>query len=160
MPSLHRLLLPVWFVAVACAPAQAQTESELRDFFEGKSVIVKLDMPATQEGVDLFPDARRAIDFAQYSAADQKLIVEMLNLGASVKSSATTISTATTQASAATAAAVAQYNALEARANTEAAAIAKGIARDTALGVQRVDLFGTEGLKPAGFFVIDVPSFE
>jgi hypothetical protein len=68
MPSLHRLMLPLWCVALACTPAQAQTESELRDFFEGKSVIVKLDMPATQEGIDVFPDARRAIDFAQYSA--------------------------------------------------------------------------------------------
>src|SRR4029453_8388940 len=33
-----------------------------------KSVVVKLDMPATQEGIDVYPDARRAIDFAQYSA--------------------------------------------------------------------------------------------
>jgi hypothetical protein len=29
---------------------------------------VKIDMPATQEGIDVYPDARRAIDFSQYSA--------------------------------------------------------------------------------------------
>ena len=68
MPILHRLLLPVCLVAACGAPAYAQSEPELRDFFEGKSVVVKLDMPATQEGIDIFPDARRAIDFAQYSA--------------------------------------------------------------------------------------------
>ena len=68
MPTLFRLLAPVCLVAVTCAPAAAQSEPELRDFFEGKSVVVKLDMPATQEGIDLFPDARRPIDFAQYSA--------------------------------------------------------------------------------------------
>jgi hypothetical protein len=68
MPTRPRLLLPVCLVAVTCAPVYAQSEPELRDFFEGKSVIVKLDMPATQEGVDVYPDARRAIDFAQYSA--------------------------------------------------------------------------------------------
>lgn len=68
MPTIPRLLWPVCLVAVTCAPAYGQSEPELRDFFEGKSVIVKLDMPATQEGVDVFPDARRAIDFAQYSA--------------------------------------------------------------------------------------------
>src|SRR5204862_8049812 len=50
------------------APAYAQSEPELRDFFEGKSVVVKMVMPATQEGIDVFPDARRAVDFAQYSA--------------------------------------------------------------------------------------------
>jgi len=68
MPSLYKLLLPVCLVAVASAPLYAQSEPELRDFFEGKSVVVKLDMPATQEGIDVFPDARRAIDFAAYSA--------------------------------------------------------------------------------------------
>ena len=68
MPTLHRLLLPVCLLAAFAAPASAQSEAELRDFFEGKSVIVKMDMPATQEGIDVFPDARRAIDFAQYSA--------------------------------------------------------------------------------------------
>ena len=68
MPSLFKLLLPVCLVAVSTAPLYAQSEPELRDFFEGKSVVVKLDMPATQEGIDVFPDARRAIDFAAYSA--------------------------------------------------------------------------------------------
>jgi hypothetical protein len=68
MPTISRLLLPVCLTALVCAPAYAQSEPELRDFFEGKSVVVKLDMPATQEGVDVFPDARRAIDFTQYSA--------------------------------------------------------------------------------------------
>jgi hypothetical protein len=68
MLSISRLLLPVCLVAASSAPLYAQSEPELRDFFEGKSVIVKLDMPATQEGIDVFPDARRAIDFAAYSA--------------------------------------------------------------------------------------------
>jgi len=60
-------LLPVCLVALA-APAQAQSETALRDFFEGKSVRVKLDMPATQQGVDVYPDARRAVNFDEYSA--------------------------------------------------------------------------------------------
>ena len=68
MPTMSRLLLPVCLVALSCAPAYAQSEPELKDFFEGKSVVVKLDMPATQEGIDVFPDARRALDLAQYSA--------------------------------------------------------------------------------------------
>ena len=68
MTTMPGLLLSVSFVALSCAPAYAQSEPELRDFFEGKSVVVKLDMPATQAGIDVFPDARRAIDFAEYSA--------------------------------------------------------------------------------------------
>ena len=46
----------------------AQGEAELRDFFEGKSVRVKMDMPATQQGIDVYPDARRPINFEEYSA--------------------------------------------------------------------------------------------
>jgi hypothetical protein len=68
MPTPQRLLLLVCLLALAAVPAHAQSEPELKDFFEGKSVVVKLDMPASQEGIDVYPDARRAIDFAQYSA--------------------------------------------------------------------------------------------
>lgn len=68
MPTISRVLLPVCLLALSSATAYAQSEPALRDFFEGKSVLVKLDMPATQEGIDIFPDARRPIDFAAYSA--------------------------------------------------------------------------------------------
>jgi hypothetical protein len=60
-------LLVLSFVAAA-APALAQSEPELKDFFEGKSVRVRMDMPATQQGIDVFPDARRPINFDEYSA--------------------------------------------------------------------------------------------
>jgi hypothetical protein len=68
MPTLQRTMLLVCLLALFAVPAYAQSEPELKDFFEGKTVVVKLDMPATQEGIDVYPDARRAIDFAQYSA--------------------------------------------------------------------------------------------
>ena len=69
MRNVFRFLLPVCLAAVASpAQAQAQGEAELREFFEGKSVRVKMDMPATQQGVDVFPDARRPINFEEYSA--------------------------------------------------------------------------------------------
>jgi hypothetical protein len=67
MPKLLRVLLPLAFVGAA-VPAFAQSEAELRDFFEGKSVRVKIDMPATQQGIDVHADARRPINFEEYSA--------------------------------------------------------------------------------------------
>ena len=55
--------------ALLAAPgAFAQSEAALKEYFEGKSVIVKLDMPAAQTGVDVNADARRPIDFGEYSA--------------------------------------------------------------------------------------------
>ena len=60
-------------VAFACAAllateSSAQSEAALKEYFEGKSIIVKLDMPATQEGVDVYADARHSMNFDEYSA--------------------------------------------------------------------------------------------
>jgi hypothetical protein len=55
-------------VLLAAPCAFAQTEDALKEFFEGKMVVVKLDMPATQNGIDVFADARRPINFDEYSA--------------------------------------------------------------------------------------------
>jgi hypothetical protein len=55
-------------LGIAVAPAHAQTEWELRQAFEGKFVIVKMDMPATHLGVDLYPDQQPSVDFRLYSA--------------------------------------------------------------------------------------------
>ena len=43
-------------------PALAQSEGALREHFEGRRVVVKIDMPATKEGVNLQTDKGRAID--------------------------------------------------------------------------------------------------
>ena len=48
------------------APAAAQNEAALKEYFEGKRVTLRLDMPGTSDGVDVHADARRAIDFANY----------------------------------------------------------------------------------------------
>jgi hypothetical protein len=55
--------------ALLAAPcAFAQSEDALRQYFEGKTVVVKLDMPAAQTGVDVYADARRPLNFDEYSA--------------------------------------------------------------------------------------------
>ena len=55
-------------LGVTAAPVNAQTEWDLKQAFEGKFVIVKMDMPATQRGVDLYPDRQPSVDFREYSA--------------------------------------------------------------------------------------------
>ena len=46
-------------------PLQAQNEAVLRQAFEGKVVAVKIDMPATQQGVDVYPLDQAPIDFRE-----------------------------------------------------------------------------------------------
>jgi hypothetical protein len=66
---VHRLIR-----AVVCSvgllqaiPVAAQSEQQLRAAFEGKYVIVRMDMPATQKGVDMYPGREPAVDFKSYS---------------------------------------------------------------------------------------------
>ena len=67
---MRALIAPVvaLVLAAAAAPAHAQTEWDLKKAFEGQFVIVKMDMPATQRGVDLYPDRDPSVDFRAYSA--------------------------------------------------------------------------------------------
>ncbi|HZT77466.1 MAG TPA: hypothetical protein VFA27_12500 [Vicinamibacterales bacterium] len=57
--------LTVGVLALA-APATAQTEDALRSYFEGHRVMVRIDMPGTQEGVDIHADARRPMEMDEY----------------------------------------------------------------------------------------------
>lgn len=68
---------PIVFLAVAGAlavsrPAAAQTEGALKSYFEGRRVTVRIDMPGTQEGVDIHADARRAFDMDDYRSNIRK----------------------------------------------------------------------------------------
>ncbi len=64
----HIAPLVTLVLAAVAAPAQAQTEWDLKKAFEGQFVIVKMDMPATQRGVDIYPDRDPSVDFRAYSA--------------------------------------------------------------------------------------------
>jgi hypothetical protein len=49
--------------AVAARPILAQDEARLRKALEGKRITLKMDMPATQDGVDVYPGTNRAVDY-------------------------------------------------------------------------------------------------
>lgn len=63
---------------LVAVPASAQSEAALRTYFEGKTVVVRLDMPATSSGVDVYPQDERPIDFTRYG--------DRLKLGIALKS--------------------------------------------------------------------------
>src|SRR5438094_10557903 len=55
-------------VLVATAPPGfAQSEDQLRTFFEGKTVRVKIEMPGTEDGVDVYPGTAHPIDFPKHA---------------------------------------------------------------------------------------------
>ncbi len=46
--------------------AWAQSESELKQFFEGKSVTLRIDLPATKNGVNIYPERAQGFDYKEY----------------------------------------------------------------------------------------------
>jgi hypothetical protein len=54
-------------LALVASPALAQSELALRDAFEGKNVHVKIDLPASDDGIDVYPQRRPALEYPEYA---------------------------------------------------------------------------------------------
>lgn len=67
MKPIRNLLFSVAVLLTFAAIAAAQTENDLKNYFEGKRVEVKIDMPATKEGINVYPERERQIDYGKYS---------------------------------------------------------------------------------------------
>jgi hypothetical protein len=64
---MRRLLLATTLL-LAARGAAAQDEAALRSYFQGKQVMVKVDMPATHKGIDLRFDREQPFDIAEQSS--------------------------------------------------------------------------------------------
>ncbi len=64
MTRLHLVLLAS---VLGATPAAAQSESALREYFEGKSVTLRIAMPGTETGVDVYPADSRPLDYPRYA---------------------------------------------------------------------------------------------
>ncbi|MGE0442131.1 MAG: hypothetical protein AB7L66_02535 [Gemmatimonadales bacterium] len=62
-----RVVLAGLTALVAAAPLAAQSEDVLRRYFEGKTVLVKLEMPGTEDGVDVYPGTSQPVDFPKHA---------------------------------------------------------------------------------------------
>lgn len=64
--KLHARSLPLLMISATFAAAQP--ENDLKRYFEGKHVTVRMDMPGTHQGIDLHADRDPKIDMAKYSS--------------------------------------------------------------------------------------------
>lgn len=65
--TMHRTLaLALSFHAMAGSLA-AQDEAALRSYFEGKTVLVKLALPAAEAGVDVYPGGAPPVDYPEHA---------------------------------------------------------------------------------------------
>lgn len=65
---MHRTLIAsvVGLGLVSAAPAGAQDEAALKSFFEGRRVTVRIDMPGTSDGVNVYPFRGGEMDLQDY----------------------------------------------------------------------------------------------
>lgn len=52
---------------LSATPAWAQTEAALREALEGRQVTLKIAMPGTESGVDVYPADARPLDYPKYA---------------------------------------------------------------------------------------------
>ncbi len=64
---------------VAAPALRGQDQGALSQFFEGKQVVVKLDMPGTQQGVDLYPQKDNMFDAKAYGKRMKSFPVALRN---------------------------------------------------------------------------------
>jgi hypothetical protein len=68
--------------------AHAQSEAALKEYFEGRTVKLKLAMPGTEDGVDVYPGTSKPLDFPRHAdrikdygtalrAGDQALVTKL-----------------------------------------------------------------------------------
>lgn len=65
--ALSLAVLGIVAAAPACV-AQTSGQTALQNYFVGKQVVLKIDMPGTQQGVDLKANSPMPMDWRQYSA--------------------------------------------------------------------------------------------
>jgi hypothetical protein len=63
-----RWLLASTMVFLTATPLAGQTETILKEYFEGRTVSPKLAMPGTEDGVDVYPGSPRPIDYSRYAS--------------------------------------------------------------------------------------------
>lgn len=62
----QNLLIVSAIVLSLSAAVFGQTEADLKRYFEGRRVVVKLDMPATKDGINVHPEKAQAVDYNRY----------------------------------------------------------------------------------------------
>jgi hypothetical protein len=68
MKHFQKLLILATVILSLSAWASAQTEDHLKRYFEGRRVEVKIDMPATKDGINVYPEKGQLIDYNRYGS--------------------------------------------------------------------------------------------
>jgi hypothetical protein len=63
-----RKVLSLVVVIIAAISTSAQSEQNLKQYFEGKTVSLKIDMPATRDAVNVYPERENPLEYSEYAS--------------------------------------------------------------------------------------------
>jgi hypothetical protein len=66
MKYFQKILILAAIILSATELTSAQTEDHLKRYFEGRRVEIKIDMPATKDGINIYPERNQLIDYNHY----------------------------------------------------------------------------------------------
>lgn len=69
---MRNILASLLIISSIAFTAAAQSESHLKEFFEGKRVAFRIDMPATKDGVNVYPERSQSLDYSEYKTRLKK----------------------------------------------------------------------------------------
>jgi hypothetical protein len=64
---MTRIVAILFLLTSLAFTVSAQSEGELKSYFEGKSVTFRIDMPASTEGVNVYPERGQSLDYNEYN---------------------------------------------------------------------------------------------
>jgi hypothetical protein len=62
-----RFLAIVFILGLSLATVSAQSERELKKYFEGKEITLRITLPQQSRGIDLYPERTQSFDFKAYT---------------------------------------------------------------------------------------------
>ena len=66
MKYFQNLLSIAIIILTLVLVTSAQTEDHLKRYFEGRRVEVKIDMPATKDGINVYPERNQPVEYSKY----------------------------------------------------------------------------------------------
>jgi len=64
---MTRIVAILFLLTSLAFTVSAQSEGDLKSYFEGKSVTFRIDMPASTEGVNVYPERGQSLDYNEYN---------------------------------------------------------------------------------------------
>jgi hypothetical protein len=64
---MRSILAIIFLIGTFSITAFANSESELRQYFEGKQVTFRIEMPATKNGINIYPERSQSLNYDDYN---------------------------------------------------------------------------------------------